>query len=137
MQFGGRGRQAWVEVAEDVDWQAAPREANGKASPDGRLVVYVATPALWPDGWRIPTPLGGVEVSAAAVADAQPVATATPRAGGRPGDRALRWAVPAGSVYCLRFPSAGEAAAWAYAMHGTAYGRERGTDCARQGSEWC
>ncbi|WP_086792725.1 type III-B CRISPR module-associated Cmr3 family protein [Streptomyces thermovulgaris] len=129
VQFGGRGRQAWVEVADAVRWPAPP--SDERAFSGGRVAVYVATPALWPGGWRIPTP-EGAELVTAAVGDAEPVATATPGPrGGRPNNRMLRWAVPAGSVYCLRFADAATARAWALGgahapgAHGTAYGRER------------
>ena len=68
-----------------------------------RVLVYLATPALWPGGWRIPSgrrPAGrGGERRAGARRDPN----ARPRLGRR---RALRWAVPAGSVYLLEFDDA-------------------------------
>ncbi|QTD99987.1 type III-B CRISPR module-associated Cmr3 family protein [Streptomyces cyanogenus] len=128
--FGGRGRLAWVEVAGSVRWPQPPQRTGPHTFPDGRIALYVATPALWHDGWRPPLP-DGAKLVAAAVPDAEPVATAKPgRGGARPTDRMLRWAVPAGSVYCLKFADAAAASAWALGdagrprVHGTAYGRE-------------
>lgn len=124
VRFGGRGRQAWVENAGSVRWPAAP-SGGPEAFPGGRVAVYVATPALWPDGWRLPDLPEGARVVAAAVGDPETTATATPQHRRRPANRMLRWAVPAGSVYCLRFEDAAAAGAWALGVHGTAYGRGR------------
>ncbi|MGW0084527.1 type III-B CRISPR module-associated Cmr3 family protein [Streptomyces sp. NPDC003393] len=116
--FGGRGRHAWVETAKrPVRWPGGP-----EAFPGGRVAVYAATPALWPDGWRLPALPDGATVVAAAVGDPEPTATATPQERRRPANRMLRWAVPAGSVYCVQFEDAAAAAAWARDIHGTAYG---------------
>ncbi|GGM66713.1 CRISPR-associated protein Cmr3 [Micromonospora sonchi] len=122
--LGGRGRLADVAEVEGVAWPDAPREF-----PDGRVLVYVATPAIWSGGWRIEEPPGARLVTAA-VGPPEPIATASPRSeGGVRATRALYWAVPAGSVYLLQFDSADAAAAWALGdgdcagVHGTAYGR--------------
>jgi CRISPR-associated protein Cmr3 len=119
--LGGRTRLADVQPASGMDWPEAPR-----SYPGGRVLVYVATPALWPGGWRIPEP-PGASLVAAAVGEPEPVATASP--GARFWQtRRLRWAVPAGSVYLLQFDDAdGEdgaerAGRWAAATHGTACG---------------
>ncbi|GAA3820710.1 type III-B CRISPR module-associated protein Cmr3 [Streptomyces chiangmaiensis] len=140
--FGGRGRLAWVEQVSGVNWPQAPSASvDGDAYPDGRVAVYVATPALWPEGWMPPlrTWAPGSELVAAAVGDAQPVATATPgERGARPMNRMLRWAVPAGSVYFLKFADSDHATTWAQGkqaqaerqercgtgVHGTAFGRD-------------
>ncbi len=116
VQLGGRARLAEVSVATGVDWPPRPT-----SYPEGRVLVYVATPAIWPDGWRLPVP-EGARLVAAAVGEPEPVATASPRLGmGR--SKALRWAVPPGSVYLLAFDDEAEAARWADAVHGRAYGR--------------
>lgn len=116
VRLGGRGRLADVELAGQVAWPAAPdRYAQG------RVLVYVATPALWPGGWRVPVP-NGARLVAAAVNEPEPVATASPRQGFWQ-TRRLRWAVPAGSVYLLEFADQDRAAAWARAVHGTAWGQ--------------
>lgn len=132
-RFGGKGRLADVEQATSVTWPAPP-----EAFPDGRLLMYVATPALWGswDGearkisepettcWR-PSPMPeGATLEAAVVPDAVPVATASVRDdGGFWKSRRLRWAVPAGSVYLLRFDDPARAADWAAKHHGRPYGR--------------
>jgi CRISPR-associated protein Cmr3 len=117
VQLGGRGRQADVAAIEGVAWPQRP-----EVFPDGKVLVYVATPAIWPDGWRLPVPEQAQLISAA-VSRAQPVAMATP---GRVfATRTLRWAVPAGSVYLLRFGNGEEAVRWAADHHATAYGLEK------------
>ena len=118
VQLGGRGRLADVEAAPAACWPDRPT-----AFPDGRVLVYVATPAIWPGGWRIPVPAHAGLV-AAAVGPPEPVATASPRLG-MTETRALRWAVPPGSVYLISFEGSdgpGAAKRWAEAVHGTAYG---------------
>jgi CRISPR type III-B/RAMP module-associated protein Cmr3 len=113
--FGGRGRLADVGAA-DMRWPDAAA-AIGK-----RVLVYLATSAIWPGGWQIPLP-AGAELAAAATGEAEPAATLRPGREWRD-SRALRWAVPAGSVYLLEFGDAAEGAAWARKWHGTAYGRD-------------
>jgi CRISPR-associated protein Cmr3 len=117
--FGGRGRIADVADVSGqpgVGWPQAPT-----AFPGGRVLVYLATPALWPDGWCPPIP-PEARLAGAAVPSPLPVATASPRAARR--DRismletvALRWAVPAGAVYLLAFDDPAAAGAWATAQH--------------------
>jgi CRISPR-associated protein Cmr3 len=121
--FGGRGRLADVETANGIELPAPL-----SSFPGGRVLVYLATPAIWPSestgpgGWRIPVP-EGAELVAAATGEPEPVATTTP--GPRWKDnRVLRWAVPAGSVYLLQFADDGRATDWATEVHGTTYGRE-------------
>lgn len=121
--LGGRGRLADVAEVDGVAWPEPPTEF-----PGGRVLVYVATPAIWPGGWRITVP--GARLVTAAVGPPQPIATASPRCeGGVRATRMLRWAVPAGSVYLLQFDSSDAARDWAVGdgercgVHGTAYGR--------------
>jgi CRISPR type III-B/RAMP module-associated protein Cmr3 len=114
--FGGRVRLADVEQASTAGWPHMPA-----GFPGGRVLVYLATPGLWPGGWHIPVP-DGARLIAAATGEPEPVATITP--GGKWADsRALRWAVPAGSVYLLEFAGEADAVDWAARHHGTAYGR--------------
>jgi CRISPR/Cas system CMR-associated protein Cmr3 (group 5 of RAMP superfamily) len=128
--LGGRTRLADVEDAGQVCWPDRP-----DTFPGGRVLLYVATPAIWPDGWRPPLP-PGVELVAAATGEPVTVATTSPRLGWRE-NRALRWAVPAGSVYLLRFSGGSEgvggnesdsgseaALRWCEKVHATAYGRD-------------
>ncbi len=112
--FGGRGRLADIAAA-DMSWPQAPTEIGGK------VLVYLATPAIWPDGWRLPVPPGAA-LAAAATGDPEPAATVKP---GREWakSRALRWAVPAGAVYLVEFENADAGAQWARTWHGRAYGR--------------
>lgn len=114
--FGGRGRLADVEIAGGIELPPVP-----VSFPGGRVLVYLATPAIWPDGWRIPVP-GGAQLVAASVGEAQPVATTTPDRRWKD-NRVLRWAIPAGSVYLLHFDDADRAAEWASEVHGRTYGR--------------
>jgi CRISPR-associated protein Cmr3 len=119
VQMGGRGRQADVTTVDGVEWPQPP-----DTFPGGNVLVYVATPAIWPGGWRLPVP-PGARLVAAAVGAPQPVAMATPERVFT--TRTLRWAVPAGSVYLLRFGDGGdqgerEAKRWAEANHGKACG---------------
>ena len=115
VQFGGLGRLADVQPVAEMAWPSRPA-----AFPGGRVLAYLATPALWPGGWRIRVP-DGADLVAAATGEPEAVATSTP--GGKwQASRALRWAVPAGSVYLLEFADEARAAQWASDCHGTAYG---------------
>jgi CRISPR-associated protein Cmr3 len=114
--FGGRGRLADPERA-TAQWPEHPVDCVA-----ANVVVYLATPAVWRTGWRIPVP-DGAQLVAAATGEPEPAATLAP------GDdwkksRALRWAVPAGSVYLLRFGDPEHGAKWAKDIHGTAYGAD-------------
>ncbi|MDA2807783.1 type III-B CRISPR module-associated Cmr3 family protein [Nocardiopsis suaedae] len=124
VQFGGLARMADVDPAPGADWPRAPARF-----PGGRVLLYVATPALWPRGWH-PEPPPGAELVSAVVGDPLAVASASPKAGdeGFWNTRVLAWAVPPGSLYLLRFPGEEEAAAWAAEHHARALGppaRER------------
>jgi CRISPR-associated protein Cmr3 len=124
--LGGRSRIADVDDAPGMSWPDPPA-----AFPGGRVLVYLATPALWPGGWRPPLP-AGVHLIAAATGRPLPVPTASPRIARR--DRtslldtvSLRWAVPAGAVYLLQFTGDGEqpatdARTWALRVHGRSLG---------------
>jgi CRISPR-associated protein Cmr3 len=114
--LGGRKRLADVEDAGQVYWPERPERF-----PGGRVLLYVATPAIWPAGWLPPLP-PGVDLVAAATGEPVAVATTSPRLGWW-ANRALRWAVPAGSVYLLRFADEDEALRWCAGVHATAYGR--------------
>jgi CRISPR type III-B/RAMP module-associated protein Cmr3 len=126
VKFGGRGRLADVAPAA-LAWPAAP-DRTALAIRDGRaarrVLAYLATPALWPGGWRIPVP-EGARLVAAACGKPLPAATLAPGPRYRE-SRALRWAVPAGSVYLLEFDDAAAASRWAAEVHGTACGAADG-----------
>jgi CRISPR type III-B/RAMP module-associated protein Cmr3 len=101
--LGGRGRCAQVHDA--VATLALPEPATH--APGGRLLLYLATPAVFTDGWRPDlSRWASARLAAAAVGDVQVIATATAqRATGAVGSGRLMWAVPAGSVYYLEFDS--------------------------------
>jgi len=144
--FGGRGRVAEVAAAEfarshagaAAGWPGAgfPESGGqghggerGQATAHGkRVLVYLATPAVWPDGWRLPVPEaeGATLVAAAMTGEPEPSATLKRDQGQWRGSRVLRWAVPAGSVYLLEFADAGRGAAWARQWNGMALDRGAG-----------
>jgi CRISPR type III-B/RAMP module-associated protein Cmr3 len=113
--FGGRGRLADVDAV-DVSWPDA-----GTAQIGRRVLVYLATPAVWLEGWRPPLPAGATLV-AAATGKPQPATTLTPGRTWRD-TRVLRWAVPAGSVYLLEFEDDAAGAEWARAWQARALDR--------------
>ena len=113
VKFGGRGRLADAEPVLS-QW---PDHPAGRVKE--KVLVYVATLALWPGGWYPPLP-PGARLIAAAAGRPVPVATLTPGDRWRQ-SRVLRWAVPPGSVYLLEFESAELGATWAKEVHGKAY----------------
>jgi CRISPR type III-B/RAMP module-associated protein Cmr3 len=113
--FGGRGRLADVEPAA-IGWPRVDMPAVGQ-----RVLVYLATPAIWPGGWQMPVPKGAWLV-AAATGEPEPAATVTPGPGWQD-SRALRWAVPAGSVYLLEFGDPSQGTQWARRWAGVALRR--------------
>jgi CRISPR type III-B/RAMP module-associated protein Cmr3 len=114
--FGGRGRLA------DIEGAAASWPDAGTAI-GSRVLVYLATPALWPGGWRLPAQ-DGARLIAAATGEPEPAATVKPGPGWKD-SRVLRWAVPAGSVYLLEFADPASGTRWARERKGKAL--ERGT----------
>jgi CRISPR type III-B/RAMP module-associated protein Cmr3 len=119
--FGGEGRRAEVHGdAQGIEFPEVP-----ESFPRGELLLYLATPAVFPGGsWR--PDLGSlsddnVELVAAAVGKTRVITSGTPdrRTGGFGAGR-LMWAVPPGAVYYLRFPDADAAMAAARRVHGTA-----------------
>jgi CRISPR-associated protein Cmr3 len=99
--LGGRGRCAQVHDA------VRPPELPSPAAlaPDGRLLLYLATPSVFAGGWRPDlSPWVGAELVTAALGDPQVITTATAdRVTGAVRGGQLMWAVPAGSVYYLKF----------------------------------
>lgn len=114
VQFGGKGRLADVAPAA-MSWPDATTEVGA------RVLVYLATPAVWRDGWRMPVP-EGARLVAAATWEPEPAATVKPGPEWR-SSRVLRWVVPAGSVYLLEFSNMAAGAEWARQCHGTALDR--------------
>ncbi|MEV4565128.1 type III-B CRISPR module-associated Cmr3 family protein [Nonomuraea sp. NPDC049419] len=96
VNFGGRGRRAQVHEPKQV---LMPKSAD--TFPKGRMLLYLATPAVFPGGdWKPVLP--GAELVTAAVGPPQVVTTVTASAGKVQGGL-LMWAVPAGTVYYLEF----------------------------------
>ena len=116
VRFGGLSRLADVEAAPDLAWPKGPTEF-----PEGKVLVYVATPAVWAQGWLPPLP-PEAELIAASVGDPVPVAIASPAPDYQhfQRTRTLLWAVPPGSVYYLKFTDPAAAEAWAKDAHGWA-----------------
>jgi CRISPR-associated protein Cmr3 len=115
--FGGEGRIAQVHPSAAV---AVPPEVT--VFDGGRLLLYLATPAVFPLGWRPdPDSLQGGRLVTAVVDGPRVVTTATAdrTTGGVTASR-LMWAVEAGSVYFLRYPDADSAARAATKLHGRA-----------------
>lgn len=120
--FGGRGRRAEVHGNQPaVRLPGRPEEF-----PGGRLLLYVATPAVFPGGSWVPDlsdwpeECGEPKLAAAAVAAPRVITTGSPdrRTGAFTAGR-LMWAVPPGAVYYLQFEDEAAAAAAAVAVDGT------------------
>ncbi|WP_131765447.1 type III-B CRISPR module-associated Cmr3 family protein [Candidatus Protofrankia californiensis] len=113
VRLGGEARQAAVTVVSGGAGLPALPKAPERF-PDGRVLLYLATPAVFRDGWLPELPDGarlrgactlGPEVITGIDGDSQR---------GRP----LRWAVAAGSVYFLEFDDPAEAEVFARKAHG-------------------
>lgn len=121
--FGGEGRRAEVHGdIPDVELPGMPEEFDG-----GRLLLYLATPAVFPGGSWHPD-LSSMtsddaeppRLMAAAVGSTRVITSGTPdRRTGAFGKGRIMWAAPAGAVYYLRFPSEDAAMAAAQRIHGT------------------
>ncbi|GAB2520903.1 type III-B CRISPR module-associated Cmr3 family protein [Nocardiopsis aegyptia] len=118
VRFGGLSRLADVAPARGLHWPDAPL-----AYPEGKVLVYVATPAVWERGWLPPLP-PNADLVAACVGDPLPVATASPVQDHQHflRTRTLMWAVPPGSVYYLKFLNPDDAEHWVKQSHRTALG---------------
>ncbi len=120
--FGGEGRRAEVHGdVPDIELPALPEDFKG-----GRVLLYLATPAVFPDGTWHPDLValaGGGEpprLTAAAVGTTRVITTGTTdRRSGAFSKGRIMWAAPAGAVYYLRFPNEDAAKAAAERVHGT------------------
>lgn len=99
--FGGRNRSAQVHDHADPPHLPSP----AARAPDGRLLLYLVTPGVFLAGWRPDlSTWTNAQLVTAVVGDPQVIAAATPqRQTGAVGGGRLMWAVPAGSVYYLKF----------------------------------
>jgi CRISPR type III-B/RAMP module-associated protein Cmr3 len=120
VSFGGRGRLADVGEA-DASWPDHGVSKIGK-----QVLVYLATPAVWPEGWRLPVP-EGARLITAATGKPEPATTLTPGRAWKE-TRTLRWAVPAGSVYLLEFTDDAAGEAWVGQWQGRALQRAAAQD---------
>ncbi|MDE3725304.1 type III-B CRISPR module-associated Cmr3 family protein [Nocardiopsis sp. N85] len=118
VRFGGLTRLADLAPAQVTGWPDPPEDF-----PDGKVLLYVATPAVWPTGWVPPLPDDARLVSAV-VGAPLPVATASPVRDYKhfQRTRAMAWAVPPGSIYLLQFLDPDDATTWAHSQHGLALG---------------
>ncbi|HEX5493324.1 MAG TPA: type III-B CRISPR module-associated Cmr3 family protein [Mycobacteriales bacterium] len=121
VRFGGEGRQARVTVwSSDEDRSGEPGGQGGPGEPlslpdpppdvsDGRVLLYLASPAVFTGGWMPPLD-SGARLVAACVTGPEPVASQAFR---------LRWAVAAGSVYFLQFTTGPAASRFVETYHNT------------------
>ena len=119
VRLGGEARLCSVSMPENVG--PLPAVPSG-GFPDGRLLLYLATPAVFPTGSMPPLPPGCRPI-AAVISGPETIATmgiATAGRFARAGVRELRQGVGAGSVYFLQFSSADDAIRWANDWHGRA-----------------
>ncbi len=128
--FGGQGRRA--ELHANVPAIELPDHPDD--FPDGRLLLYLLTPAVFPEGrWRPDVAAwesrwGAVELVAAAVGPPRVISSivADRQTGGVRAGRLL-WAAPPGSVYYLAFRDAATALKAAGTLHGA---------CLPQAEDW-
>ena len=117
VRFGGMSRLADIDPAPGMQWPEPP-----SSFPDGRLLLYVSTPGVWPGGWLPPIHDSGAALVSALVDTPLAVATASPHRGTKDfkNSRSLYYAVPTGAVYLMKFPNADDAGRWAERYHGRA-----------------
>ncbi|MGH3803374.1 MAG: type III-B CRISPR module-associated Cmr3 family protein, partial [Pseudonocardiaceae bacterium] len=118
--FGGRGRRARVHADDTGPALSFPAPLDG--FPDGRLLLYLATPGVFVGGWRPPqADLLGGQLVAAAVGGPEVIAMARPdRRTGAVGNAWMVWAAAPGSVYYLKFSDEAAAMKAARQWHGRA-----------------
>ena len=106
--FAGRNRSAHLHD------KVSPPELPGPATraPDGRLLLYLATPAVFADGWRPDlSAWPDAKLVTAVVGEPQVIAAATPqRQTGAVGGGRLMWAAPAAA--CTTSSSAPSGRRW-------------------------
>ena len=119
--FGGRGRRARVHADSAAPVLSFPKRP-GEGFPDGRLLLYLATPGVFVGGWRpLQADLLGGQLVAAAVGGPEVIAMARPdRRTGAVGNAWMVWAAAAGSVYYLQFSDAAAAMTASREWHGRA-----------------
>lgn len=126
--FGGERRMAEVSVARKITLPDAPSDF-----PDGRVLAYLISPAVFDDGWRLPVPEGARLVAATI---SGPVALSTWGKFNTRNTFVLRHAVAEGSVYYLQFASESAAARWSSSVHGNCL-PQASTKLRSAGFGWC
>lgn len=118
--FGGRSRRAQVHA--DRAASAVTFPAPPGSFPDGKLLLYLATPGVFAEGWRpLAADLLGGRLVAAAVGGPDVIAMARPdRRTGAVGNTRMVWTAAAGSVYYVQFSDPDAAARAAVEWHGRA-----------------
>lgn len=121
VRLGGEARQCEARVV-PADAAHAPSLPSLPDVSDGRVLLYLMTPAIFPDGWcpRLPP---GCELVSACTTGPEVIAGM----GGDGRSRPLRWAAGEGSVYFLRFDDPAVAVGFAEEVHG---------ECLPQAEEW-
>ncbi|MFT4136274.1 type III-B CRISPR module-associated Cmr3 family protein [Microbacterium sp.] len=106
--IGSAGRRVAVAAVSD------PPELPGPLDhyPKGRVLLYLATPAIWSGGAHPPLP-DGAELVGSVLGPVETVAMGANHQNGID-QTSLRWAVPAGSVFFVQFPDADTAGAWVH-----------------------
>jgi len=100
MRLGGEGKSVSVSVPAKEPDVPKPEKCS-----DEYFKLYLATPAIFSDGWRpAPKKISGAELIAAVVGKPLSIGgfDMKPKEGKRPGPKPMRRAVPAGSVYYYR-----------------------------------
>jgi len=107
-QLGGESRPALVEPGEGGDWPICPEGLKTQLNSTKHVRMMLATPAIFVNGWKPgwldanltgsapPAPNCKLKLVAAAVKRREPVSGWDYQ---KKGPKALRWIVPAGSVY--------------------------------------
>lgn len=129
--FGGERRVVEVNAVETAHIPKLP--AMPRDFPSGKVLVYLASPAIFEDGWRPVLPDGCTLVAAAF--DGPEMMSSWGKFDGEFGYVA-RSAVVAGSVYYLQFADAHKARQWAHSVHGQCL-RQASTKLRSAGFGWC
>ncbi|KLL13031.1 hypothetical protein FrCorBMG51_00325 [Protofrankia coriariae] len=115
VRLGGEARQAAVTVVPEGAGTGLPALPTApRRFPGGRVLLYLATPAVFRDGW-LPEIPNGAKLRGACTLGPEVI---TGLDGGTRRARPLRWAVAAGSVYFLEFDDPARAELFARQTHG-------------------
>ncbi len=113
VRLGGEARQAEVTVLAEGG-PGGPMLPAPPADIGRRVLVYLATPAVFANGW-LPDDLGGGVVRSACVEGPEVAASWL---SGAAGPQPAQWAVAAGSVYFVEFDDERAASTFVAARHG-------------------